>query len=132
MKQGVYPYSHFNSFERLEKKITNENTSAIKHKQIFCQLKFFIYLNPCHYVSTPRMSYNAILKKMTVAELELFFYVDLSIYLFTYLLNYISIYLYLVKKVMGGRASYIVHRYSWGHDMYMYGCAEINKNIWCT
>lgn len=32
MKQGVYPYSHFNSFERLEKKITNENTSAIKHK----------------------------------------------------------------------------------------------------
>ena len=28
---------------------------------------------------------------------------------------------------MGGRASYIVHRYSWGHDMYMYGCLKLTK-----
>ena len=52
-------------------------------------------LDPCHYFSSPRLSWNAMLK-MTEIELELI--LDNEMYLF-------------IEKVMIGVISYIVRKY---------------------
>ena len=63
----------------------------------------YYWLDPCHYFSSPGVSWDVILK-MTGLELELIS--DIDMYLF-------------VEKGMGGGISYIAKRYSKANDKYM-------------
>ena len=66
----------------------------LAEKSIDMCLKYY-GLDPCHYFSSPRLSWNAMLK-MTEIELELI--LDNEMYLF-------------IEKVMIGVISYIVRKY---------------------
>ena len=119
-QKDAYPYEYMDSFKRFsEEKLPNKKCFYIsvkdgttgdngkKSRSLFEKfidtcLKF-CRLDPCHYFSSPGLSWDAMLK-MTGMRLEKI--VDIDMYLF-------------IEKGLRGGISYIVKRYSKANNKYM-------------
>ena len=96
-QKGAYPYEYMNSFKRF-----NEEKVDVFEKLIVTCLKYY-GLDPCHYFSSPGLSWDAMLK-MTGVKLEKIS--DIDKYLF-------------IEKGSRGGISYIAKRYAKANNKYM-------------
>ena len=96
-QKGAYPYEYMNSFKRF-----NEEKVDVFEKLIVTCLKYY-GLDPCHYFSSPGLSWDAMLK-MTGVKLEKIS--DIDKYLF-------------IEKGSREGISYIAKRYAKANNKYM-------------
>ena len=96
-QKGAYPYEYMNSFKRF-----NEEKVDVFEKLIVTCLKYY-GLDPCHYFSSPGLSWDAMLK-MTGVKLEK--------------ISDIDKYLFIEKGTRGG-ISHIAKKYAKANSKYM-------------
>ena len=110
-QEGVYPYDYMDSFNRFsEKKLPNKddlysllNDEHISDKQYVHTIKEYYKLDPCHYFTSPGLSWDAVLK-MTDIKLELITDVDMFQF---------------IEKGMCSGVFYIANRYGKANNRYM-------------